>query len=153
MPTVFNIGDFVDIGHNVTYAKISRIVLKNKNPDKTMYQVEYHLVGDPEDRIHTQPWYGRNLKLAKKTESEEKLKPDYYYDKPTRSWVLMWKDSKNNQVGEAEYYATRPELKRRLKSEGFSMKLSEGSLDDKVNDLMNDDSIDFEDILKDTHLR
>lgn len=34
--------------------------------------------------------------------------PDIWYDRSLRLWVLLWKDPEGNQVGDADYYTTKP---------------------------------------------
>lgn len=35
------------------------------------------------------------------------MRPDIWYDRSIRIWVLQWKDSEGNQIGDAEYYPSK----------------------------------------------
>lgn len=41
---------------------------------------------------------------------------EIWYDRLARTWVLQYKDAKNNQLGDAEYYATKDEAQRAERS-------------------------------------
>lgn len=43
------------------------------------------------------------------------MKIDYFYSKEWKCWLLLLKDEHGNQVGEAETYFTKKELKQAIK--------------------------------------
>lgn len=47
-------------------------------------------------------------------ETKPLLKPDYFYNRSTRCWTLLWKDQNGNDDGVAEYFAGSDAKKRLL---------------------------------------
>jgi hypothetical protein len=50
-------------------------------------------------------------------EYKEPLSPvkiDMWYNRPERSWVIQLKDKENNQIGEADYVATKQNALKRV---------------------------------------
>lgn len=43
--------------------------------------------------------------------------PDIFYDRQFRVWVLLWKDTEGNQVGDAEYFPSKQGAKQWAQSQ------------------------------------
>jgi hypothetical protein len=37
------------------------------------------------------------------------MKYELFYDRSLRLWTLLWQDAEGNQIGDAEYFGTKPE--------------------------------------------
>ena len=45
------------------------------------------------------------------------MRPDIFYDRQFKVWVLIWKDTEGNQVGGAEYFPSKQGAKQWAQSQ------------------------------------